>query len=1057
MPNRRRRLSALAVVLAVALVVPAPWLAGAPTARGQAGPAPGSPDAQGRLQPTIHYEDALNHAGDRIAFVPGERVKVPFRPRYDDDWSVGGRAPRPLPAARKSGKELVETGSAKRGEENEPPVAPDSVPVPDSPSALSLDRAVSVARAPERMLAARVAPGGLRREVFGFLPYWELQDSSTRLDYSVLSTVAYFGVGADKDGHLITKRSDGTTDTGWAGWTSNALTNVINAAHANGTRVVLTVQRFGWTASQSSASTALLSSETARQTLADEIAAAVRDRGADGVNLDFEPIPSGQGANYVTFVRQVRAALDVQAPGYQLTFDTTGWIGNYDVAALTAPGAADAVFIMGYDYRTSSSGTAASISPLTGPAYDLTDTVARYLERTSASQIILGVPYYGRAWSTTSDALHAPTRPGSSTYGYSSSVLYTTAVDHATAKGRRWDATEQVPWSAYEWQYCTTCPTTWRQLYYDDVESLGAKYDLVNVSNLRGAGIWALGYDGARPELYALLKAKFVDVGVAGLHLGAENTPTATGDSAYSPASGETAVFSPNGDGARDALRISYRLDPAMDGLTLSIYRAADRGLVGALSLPGLAAGDRTYDWDGRLGGASLPDGTYLLQLVGVRGGMSYAAPAADMTDPKLSLGGATFTVDTAPPAITPMSVTQTWISPDGDGRQEIARLTAVASAGAVRWSISVGDAAGTLVRTFSGDGGVIDATWDGRDAAGALVADGTYLATASGADEAGNAVQTTVQIGVDVRDPQGTVTASPKALAPDATSNAFSPNGDGWQDTATIRWTLDEAAAGTISVRSPTATIWTARIPSSVAGSVAWNGRDRSGRAVAEGTYTVVATVADAAGNPVAMTAEVRVDRTVGFLRASPGVFFPNDGDALARTTSVSFRSSRPTSTTLRVTDASGQVVRTAWQARARDAGTTTWTWDGRDDARAPLPSGYYRLELIASAGGVQQVIVRGLTLDAFLIAPSSRVVAAGQRLTVIVTSAEPLRSPPTVTLAQAGLAARSAAAVKRSDGRFQAVFTVAPGGSGPATVTVAGIDTGGHRNLSQTTVTVQ
>jgi len=82
---------------------------------------------------------------------------------------------------------------------------------------------------------------------------------------------------------------------------------------------------------------------------------------------------------------------------------------------------------------------------------------------------------------------------------------------------------------------------------------------------------------------------------------------------------------------------------------------------------------------------------------------------------------------------------------------------------------------------------------------------------------------------------------------------------------------------------------------------------------------------------------------------------------------------------------------------------------------------------------------------------------VAAGQRLTVIVTSAEPLRSPPTVTLAQAGLAARSAAAVKRSDGRFQAVFTVAPGGSGPATVTVAGIDTGGHRNLSQTTVTVQ
>src|SRR3989304_879934 len=71
-----------------------------------------------------------------------------------------------------------------------------------------------------------------------------------------------------------------------------------------------------------------------------------------------------------------------------------------------------------------------------------------------------------------------------------------------------------------------------------------------------------------------------------GPHRGAENTPTPTGDSAYSPASGETAVFSPNGDGARDALRISYRLDPAMDGVTLGIYRAPDRGPGGPRAPP---------------------------------------------------------------------------------------------------------------------------------------------------------------------------------------------------------------------------------------------------------------------------------------------------------------------------------------------------------------------------------------------------------------------------------------------------------------------------------------
>ena len=41
-------------------------------------------------------------------------------------------------------------------------------------------------------------------------------------------------------------------------------------------------------------------------------------------------------------------------------------------------------------------------------------------------------------------------------------------------------------------------------------QALGAKYDLVNRYDLRGAGIWALGYDGTRPELYQALKDKFI-------------------------------------------------------------------------------------------------------------------------------------------------------------------------------------------------------------------------------------------------------------------------------------------------------------------------------------------------------------------------------------------------------------------------------------------------------------------------------------------------------------------------------------------------------------------
>ena len=254
-------------------------------------------------------------------------------------------------------------------------------------------------------LAAAVDPGGLKREVFGFLPYWELSDSSTRLDWEKLSTIAYFGVGAAGNGTLQKKNSDGSTTVGWSGWTSAKMTGVINAAHASGARVVLTVQSFAWSSTGVARQKALLGSSANRATLARQIAAAVRDRGADGVNLDFEPIVSTYASEFTALVRSVRAELNKVSKGYQLTFDATGWIGNYPIEAATASGAADAVVIMGYDYKGSSSSPVGSVAPLGGPGYDIGDTIRAYVGRIPASKVILGVPYYGRAWSTSTSAL----------------------------------------------------------------------------------------------------------------------------------------------------------------------------------------------------------------------------------------------------------------------------------------------------------------------------------------------------------------------------------------------------------------------------------------------------------------------------------------------------------------------------------------------------------------------------------------------------------------------------------------------------------------------------
>ena len=240
--------------------------------------------------------------------------------------------------------------------------------------------------------------------------------------------------------------------------------------------------------------------------------AAVRDRGADGVNLDFEPLASGYADEFVALLKTFRTQLNRIRKGYQLTYDTTGFIGNYPLEASVGRGAADAIFIMGYDYRTSSSGTAGSIDPLSGPGYDLADTVRAYTARVSPSRIILGLPWYGRAWSTSDDSPRSRTLSGAK-YGYSAAVNYESVVGLVAKYGRRWDPLERSPYVAYRRQNCTStygCVTSWRQVYYDDGASLKLRFGIVNDYGLRGAGMWALGYDGGHAELYRAVSESFL-------------------------------------------------------------------------------------------------------------------------------------------------------------------------------------------------------------------------------------------------------------------------------------------------------------------------------------------------------------------------------------------------------------------------------------------------------------------------------------------------------------------------------------------------------------------
>jgi spore germination protein YaaH len=298
------------------------------------------------------------------------------------------------------------------------------------------------------------------------------------------------------------------------------MTDVISKAHARGVKVVLTVTMMAWD-QDFSAFSALLTSRDRRARLAADIADAVKARNADGVSLDFEPMPNSLESAYTKLVRAVKAELVRVGAGSYVTVATTGgaasWDegyelvdnGDVDAHSLVSSGGADAIMVMAYDFNWSGSRRAGGVAPIDSPyVLDSRDAMRDYLARVPANRLIWGVPYYGRSWTTTGSGMNSVTCASAGTCEADSwASTYLDAREAAAARGRRWDDIGQVPW----YRYKSSTYGTYVQGYYDDAESLDVKYDAVKAGGLRGVGIWHLLMDASRAELWNRLATEFKD------------------------------------------------------------------------------------------------------------------------------------------------------------------------------------------------------------------------------------------------------------------------------------------------------------------------------------------------------------------------------------------------------------------------------------------------------------------------------------------------------------------------------------------------------------------
>ncbi|MGO8861025.1 MAG: glycosyl hydrolase family 18 protein [Acidimicrobiales bacterium] len=355
-----------------------------------------------------------------------------------------------------------------------------------------------VAAPPSLADAAPLRP----HEVFGFAPYWTLQQSAG-FDVDQMSTIAYFSVDVNPDGTLD------ESGPGWNGYESQALSNLITRAHASGDRVVLTVTCF-----DQSALDHLTSSQSAPSTLATALISAIQTKNLDGVNLDFEGSGSADQTGLTRLVTQVSAAIHGVDPHYQVTMDTYASSagdssGFYDIPAL-AP-VVDGFFVMEYQLNLQSDGS--PVSPLTSTMLSDRTAIEQYLAVVPPSKVILGLPYFGVDWPTSNGTLTAQAT-GPATQLSDSQIM-------SSGHPLYWDTTTDTAWTSYE------VGTQWHETFFEDPTSLYEVAQLAAANGLAGVGVWALGMDGNDPSMLSALLgfSPAVKDGAVGPQVTSQSTP----------------------------------------------------------------------------------------------------------------------------------------------------------------------------------------------------------------------------------------------------------------------------------------------------------------------------------------------------------------------------------------------------------------------------------------------------------------------------------------------------------------------------------------------------
>jgi spore germination protein YaaH len=338
--------------------------------------------------------------------------------------------------------------------------------------------------------------------VYGFVPYWTLDDVEVQPE---LTHLAYFGLTIGADGSIIT-RQDGGLEPGYHNLQSDKFLELSQQMNTQNKSVEIVLSQF-----DNDTIVSLLTNKKSTQNLLTSLDSILLAYPVNGINLDIEyagPITDSLRSKMVDLVAAINQHLEQKYEHIQLSIDMYASAASrrqiWDVENI-GPNV-DYIVVMAYDFHQRSSSQAGPVAPLFGGDEswdsDINQHLADFVKLVPKEKLLLGVPFYGYEWQTTSREPQAHTFPKTGSTASFKRVKNIMSESEVLQVEEGWNEQALSPYLSY------IEDNEIFVVYYENSRSLSYKLDYVNQLNLGGISIWALGYEDSTRELWDVIDRK---------------------------------------------------------------------------------------------------------------------------------------------------------------------------------------------------------------------------------------------------------------------------------------------------------------------------------------------------------------------------------------------------------------------------------------------------------------------------------------------------------------------------------------------------------------------